>query len=91
MVFSKYDEFPGIMWQVPTAAVVTASKKLQQVFGTGAPVVPGQIYGDINSGTARVLHTPAITHPMDHISPAAIGHSVDWFPAHPARRHPQAC
>jgi hypothetical protein len=79
VVFSKYDEFPGIMWHVPTAAVVAASKKLQQVFGTDAQVVPGQIYGDVTAGTARVLHTPAITHPMDHISPTAIGHSVDWF------------
>ncbi|MEO8022435.1 alpha/beta fold hydrolase [Polaromonas sp.] len=79
VVFSQYDEFPGIMWQVATAAGVANSKKLQQVFGTDAPVVPGQTYGDIQAGTARVLYTPAITHPMDHISPTAIGHSLDWF------------
>lgn len=79
VVFSKYDEFPGVMWQVPTAAQVTGSKKLQAVFGTDSAVEPDRVYGSLESGTARVLHTPAITHPMDHISPMAIGHSIDWF------------
>jgi hypothetical protein len=79
VVFSKYDEFPGIMWQVPTAAEVSGSKKLQAVFGSDAPIEPGRVYGSPDAGTARVLYTPAITHPMDHISPTAIGHSVDWF------------
>src|SRR4029453_15013788 len=49
------------------------------LFGTQGPVVPGKVYGDIAQGTARVLHTPAITHAADHISPEAIGHSLDWF------------
>jgi len=79
VVFSRYDEFPGVMWQVPTAAQVTGSKKLQAVFGTDGAVEPGRVYGSLESGTARVLYTPAITHPMDHISPTAIGHSIDWF------------
>jgi len=79
LVFSQYDEFPGVMWQVPTAAGVAQSKKLQAVFGTGTAVEPGRVYGSIENGTARVLFTPAITHPMDHISTTAIGHSLDWF------------
>ncbi|MCW5657626.1 MAG: alpha/beta fold hydrolase [Burkholderiaceae bacterium] len=79
LVFSRYDEFPGIMWQVPTAADVASSKKLQAVFGANGAIEPGRVYGSLEAGTARVLHTPAITHPMDHISPTAIGHSIDWF------------
>ena len=79
VVFSRYDEFPGVMWRVPTAAQVTGSKKLPVVFGTDGAVEPGRVYGSLDSGTARILHTPAITHPMDHISPTAIGHSIDWF------------
>lgn len=79
VVFSRYDEFPGIMWHVPTSAQVSGSKKLQAVFGTDAAVEPGRVYGSLEAGTARVLHTPAITHPMDHISPTAIGHSIAWF------------
>lgn len=79
VVFSKYDEFPGIMWHVPNATEVTNSKKLQDVFGTDKAVEPGRVYGAVDEGTARVLYTPAITHPMDHISTTAIGHSIDWF------------
>jgi pimeloyl-ACP methyl ester carboxylesterase len=79
VVFSKYDEFPGVMWQVPTAVEVSGSKKLQAVFGSDARIEPGRVYGSLETGTARVLYTPAITHPMDHISPTAIGHSIDWF------------
>jgi len=26
-----------------------------------------------------VLHTPAITHPAEHISHETIGYSLDWF------------
>lgn len=79
VVFSQYDEFPGIMWQIGAAKDVASSKKLWSVFGTDAPVETGKVYGSIEGGTARILHTPAITHPMDHISPTAIGHAIDWF------------
>jgi len=79
VVFSKYDEFSGVMWNVPTATQVNQSKKLQAVFGVDGSVETGRVYGSIEDGSARVLYTPAITHPMDHISPTAIGHAIDWF------------
>ena len=53
--------------------------ELWALFGTQGPVVSGKVYGDIAQGTARVLYTPAITHPAEHISHEAIGHSLDWF------------
>src|ERR1700692_701786 len=49
------------------------------MFGTQGPVEPGKVYGEIAQGTARVLYTPAITHPDEHISHQAIGYSLDWF------------
>ena len=49
------------------------------LFGTTGAVEPGKIYGEIAQGTARVLYTPAITHPAEHISHEAIGYSLDWF------------
>ena len=49
------------------------------LFGTQGAVVSGKVYGDIAQGTARVLYTPAITHPAEHISHQAIGYSLDWF------------
>jgi len=79
LVFSQYDEFSKLMWGVDRAKDVTGSAKLRAVFGATAPVQPGKVYGSVEGGTARVLHTPATTHPGDHISPAAIGHALDWF------------
>ncbi|KRQ14500.1 hypothetical protein AOQ71_11320 [Bradyrhizobium manausense] len=79
VVFSQYDEFSGIMWGSEYARNVPRSEKLAAVFGAAAPIEPGRIYGDISKGTARVLYTPAITHPADHFSHEAIGDSLDWF------------
>ncbi|HKH01977.1 MAG TPA: alpha/beta hydrolase, partial [Bradyrhizobium sp.] len=79
LVFAQYEEFPNLMWGVERARDVTQSPKLWAMFGTQGPVEPGKIYGDVAQGTARVLYTPAITHPQEHISHRAIGHSLDWF------------
>lgn len=79
LVFAQYEEFSTLMWGVDKARDVTQSPKLWAVFGTQGPVEPGKVYGDIAEGTARVLYTPAITHPAEHISHEAIGYSLDWF------------
>ena len=79
LVFAQYEEFSTLMWGVEKARDVTQSPKLWALFGTQGPVEPGKVYGDIAQGTARVLYTPAITHPAEHISHEAIGHSLDWF------------
>jgi pimeloyl-ACP methyl ester carboxylesterase len=79
LVFAQYEEFSTLMWGVDLARDVTQSPKLWALFGTQGPVEPGKVYGDIAQGTARVLFTPAITHPAEHISHEAIGYSLDWF------------
>ncbi|CAN7343100.1 alpha/beta fold hydrolase [Bradyrhizobium sp. LjRoot220] len=79
LVFAQYEEFSTLMWGVDRARDVTQSPKLWAMFGTQGPVEPGKVYGDIAKGTARVLYTPAITHPAEHISHEAIGYSLDWF------------
>ena len=79
LVFAQYEEFSNLMWGVDRARDVTQSPKLWTMFGTQGPVEPGKLYGDVAQGTARVLYTPAITHPAEHISSEAIGHSLDWF------------
>ena len=79
VVFSRYDEFSKIMWGVDRARDVTRSAKLQAVFGTNRPIVPGRLYGTLADGTARRLETPVTTHPGDHFSTEAIGHALDWF------------
>jgi pimeloyl-ACP methyl ester carboxylesterase len=79
LVFAQYEEFPDLMWGVARARDVTQSPKLWALFGTQGPVEPGKVYGDITQGTARVLYTPPIIHPDEHISHQAIGYSLDWF------------
>ncbi|MGX1106249.1 alpha/beta hydrolase family protein [Bradyrhizobium elkanii] len=79
LVFAQYEEFPDLMWGVQLARDVTKSPKLWALFGTQGAVEPGKVYGDPASGTARVLYTPAMTHPAEHISHEAIGYSLDWF------------
>jgi len=79
VVFSKYDEFSGMMWRSPIAAEVASGEKLMAAFGTDRPVLQGQVYGSIDEGTARIFYQPPVTHPGDHISRRAIGHAVDWF------------
>ncbi|MCB1683878.1 MAG: alpha/beta fold hydrolase [Pseudomonadales bacterium] len=79
VIFSRYDEFAPLMWGVADAADVGQSEKLRAVFGTEAPVVPEQLYGSIEQGTARWLTIPDTTHPGDHLSGEAIGDTVDWM------------
>jgi pimeloyl-ACP methyl ester carboxylesterase len=79
LVFAQYEEFSKLMWGVERARDVPQSPKLQAFFGTTGPVEPGKVYGDVDKGTARVLYTPAITHPAEHISHEAIGDAIAWF------------
>jgi pimeloyl-ACP methyl ester carboxylesterase len=68
LVFAQYEEFSTLMWGVDKARDVIQSPKLWALFGTQGALEPGRVYGDVNAGTARVLYTPAITHPDEHIS-----------------------
>lgn len=79
LVYAKYEEFPMLMWGVERGQDVAQSQKLWALFGTQGPVEPGKVYGDVAQGTARVLYTPSMTHPAEHISHEAIGYSLDWF------------
>ena len=79
LVYSRYDEFSKLMWGVDRARDVIDSPKLKTVFGTADRIVPGKLYGSIAQGSARILATPAVTHPGDHISPEAIARAIDWF------------
>ncbi|GHA99449.1 hypothetical protein GCM10009069_22790 [Algimonas arctica] len=79
LVFSKFDEFSPLMWGTARASDAGAGDKMKAVFNTDETIIEGKVYGDIELGTARALYQPAVTHPGDHISTAAIGHAVDWF------------
>lgn len=79
VVFAQFDEFAPMMWEVARGSEIANSGKLQALFGTDTTVEEGRVYGSIPAGNARVLHNPPVTHPGNHLSHAAIGHTVDWF------------
>ena len=81
VVFSAFDEFSTLMWDVPTGVQVTHSPKLKEIFGTLEAVVPERQYGRLDENSARILYVPPVTHPGDHLSTAAIGAALDWFAA----------
>ena len=88
VVYSRYDEFSKLMWGVDRAADVGQSRKLMALFGSAAPVVPGQLYGSVDAGTARLLMNPAVTHPGDHFSPEAITDAVEVVQRRPLKAAP---
>ena len=79
VVFARFDEFAPLMWEVPRGSQAADSEKLQALFGTDSTIQEGRVYGSIPSGTARVFHNPPVTHPGNHLSHAAVGHTLDWF------------
>lgn len=81
LVFSRYDEFSKLMWNVDRAQDVPTSEKLKAVFGTDAAVAEERLFGSIAEGTARKLYQPSTTHPGNHFSPTAIGNAAEWFAA----------
>lgn len=79
VVYSKFDEFSKLMWDVDVPGDIVNGKKLKALFGTDTTVVPNKLYGSIADGTAREYYQPTTTHPQDHISPEAIGYAMDWM------------
>jgi dienelactone hydrolase len=78
VVFSRFDEFSGLMWGVPKAKDAPDSKKLKAAFGVETTIEPGRVYGDVASGTARRLTQPNTTHPGDPLSHEAVADVISW-------------
>ena len=79
VVMGQYDEFAPLMWQEAKGSDINRSVRLMKMFGTTAPVVAGQLYGDIGAGTARMFVNPPVDHPQEHFSAAGVAAAVDWF------------
>jgi len=58
VIFSKYDEFSGLMWGRPIARNVGKTEKMKNVFGARCDIETGKLYGSVEQGTARKLYTP---------------------------------
>lgn len=79
VVFAEWEEFAGSMWQATSSQTLTESESLKAFFGTTDPVVVGELYGDIDDGTARKLVRPVNNHPGATHDLDATQQIVDWF------------
>lgn len=52
---------------------------LKNFFGTTEDIVAGKVYGDFDSGTARVIYTPYTTHIGNIINRDSIGSMISFF------------
>lgn len=81
VIEAKYSEFSQLMWAVPKGSQFPDSTRMQQFFGTSAPIVPGHVYGSVAQGTGRVLYLNNDSHPGLTMDPAAISQAVSWMHA----------
>jgi hypothetical protein len=86
VVFGHYDEFAPLMWGVAKGADVGRSPKLEGLFGSPAPVIPGRIYGSIAAGTGRLLVIPPHHPPARAFFRRRNRRRHRLVPAHPSRR-----
>ncbi|OPH56720.1 hypothetical protein BC351_27680 [Paenibacillus ferrarius] len=79
IVFSKYDEFAPLMWEVPKGPMIVNTDKLKNAFGTKEAVIPDKLYGSFENKSARILYQPPVIHPGDHWSKEAVGNAIDFL------------
>jgi pimeloyl-ACP methyl ester carboxylesterase len=79
LIYSQYDEFSDLMWEIPHAKDINNTQRLQDTFGTSGPVEANKVYGSFENKTARELYQPPVIHPGDHWSTAAVGDAIDFL------------
>jgi hypothetical protein len=79
IIFSKYDEFSGLMWKTPIPGDVGKTEKMKKVFNTTEDIQVGKLYGSVEAGTARKLYSPPTIHPRVHFSTEGIGDAIEWM------------
>ena len=52
---------------------------LAELFNTTAPLIPGQLYGEFTTGTARMIVLPPTNHLFETIDATAIGSTTEWL------------
>ncbi len=63
----------------PRGADIPNMPDAMAAFGTDQPVVPGEIYGSVADGTARVFYFHWGDHPISTDDPNSIGNAITWF------------
>lgn len=72
VVVGLYDE----LFDVPELL-----NSLATPFNTTAPVIPGQLYGNFATGTARMVILPPTNHLFETIDPTCISATTEWLMA----------
>ncbi len=78
IIIGDWTELGGMI-AVGRGADAVTSPALMPFFGTDKPIVPGEVYGSVDKGTARVLYTGWEGHASSTDSPFAIGDAVEWM------------
>lgn len=79
IIFSRYDEFSGLMWGTLIPRDVGKTEKMKKIFDTKEDIEVGKLYGSLENGTARKLYSPGMIHPRVHFSTEGIGAAVEWM------------
>ena len=74
----SFTELAGMVL-TDTGTNAQTSPVLLPVFGTEDPIVPDQLYGSVEDGTARILYQPFEEHAGSTDSGAAIGNAIVWM------------
>jgi pimeloyl-ACP methyl ester carboxylesterase len=73
------EEFGGGFAYVATGSQVPTSYYLKELFNTTTTITPGAVYGNIATGTSRILYSPWTDHPQSTDNTASITNVVTWF------------
>jgi pimeloyl-ACP methyl ester carboxylesterase len=76
---ASYSEFSQLMWAEPKGSLFPESTRMQTLFGTHQPIVPGKVYGSLSAGTGRELLLQGVDHPAMTIDPSSVAHAVAWM------------
>jgi hypothetical protein len=72
-------ELPSFTGGAATGNDIPSVPAYEKEFGTTTPIVPGQLYGSIADGTARIMYYHFGDHAISTDDPTSIGNAITWF------------
>lgn len=79
VIFAPYDQYGAEMWGEPVPANVHQSDKLAAAFDAEPPIEHGEVYGDVDDGTARTFTAPPTIHTGMHRSTTTVADTLEWL------------
>jgi len=88
IVVSEFDEFPGFWFGTAKITDGGVSTNLKKLFNTEETIVPDQLYGSFENGTARQWFMPATTHPGNLYRSQPIADTISFIQSSSAAPNP---